>query len=551
LPQERAIPKPQGNLQGLKPGQLAALMRLFKRRFPMTEVYTTEQARELALLSRAMGRQIGLLVDRRGRVCMVLVGTAMGIFIPDLPRVRAGVERLRGLRLLHTHLTPEGVTAEDIMDMLFLRLDAVITLTVNQEGFPVQWQSAHLLPFRPAGDPWRVENPRPWDRTEARFTDLAENLETEIVRRAGDGIETPELRRALLVSVDTSPHFIQKRNLDELAALAQTAGISVADRVVQRVQHINPALLLGKGKLAELEVAALQARASLLIFDGELTPAQLHNLADSTEREVIDRTQLILSIFARHATTRTGKLQVELAQLRYLRPRLAGRHKNMDSLMGGIGGRGPGETKLETDRRRSRERATRIGHELEQIKSRRIIAKKRRARSSLPVIALVGYTNAGKTTLLNALTRSRCLVENKLFATLDPAARRMRFPEERPLIVTDTVGFIRDLPEELKEAFKDTLEELRDADMLVHVADASHPDVLQQIAAVEDILAEPGMGLQAKPVLLLLNKWDALGPEAKAGLADSLPQALPLSAKTGKGFSALLQEVERRLAISR
>ena len=526
-------------------------MRLFQRRFPMAEVYTIEQARELALLSRATGRQIGLLLDRRGRVSTVLVGTAAGILIPDLPRVRAGLERLRGLRLLHTHLTPEGVTTEDIMDMLFLRLDAVITLTVNQEGFPVQWQSAHLLPFRPSGNPWRVESPRPWDRTEARFADLAENLETEFARHGGDGIETPELRRALLVSVDTAPHFIQKRNLDELAALAQTAGIDVAGRIAQRVQRINPGLLLGKGKLAELEIAALQARASLLIFDGELAPAQLHNLADSTEREVIDRTQLILSIFARHATTKTGKLQVELAQLRYLRPRLAGRHKNMDSLMGGIGGRGPGETKLETDRRRSRERATRIRHELERIQGRRVIAKKRRERSAMPVIALVGYTNAGKTTLLNALTRSQCFVENKLFATLDPAARRMRFPEERPLIVTDTVGFIRDLPEELKEAFRDTLEGLRDADMLVHVADASHPDVLRQIAAVEDILAEPEMGLHTKPVLLLLNKWDALEPGAKADLADSLPQGLPFSAKTGEGSGALLQEVEHRLAVSR
>ncbi|MDR1659540.1 MAG: GTPase HflX [Desulfovibrio sp.] len=551
LTQERAIPKPQGNLQGLKPGQLAALIRLFKRRFPMTEVYTIEQARELALLSRAMGRQIGLLVDRKGRVGMVLVGTATGIFIPDLPRARTGVERLRGLRLLHTHLTSEGVTTEDIMDMLFLRLDAVIALTVNQEGSPVQWQTAHLLPFCPAGEPWRVESPKSWDRTEARFTDLAENLEAEFARHAEGGLETPEARRALLVSVDTASQSIQMRNLDELADLAQTAGIAVAGRVVQRVRHINPALLLGKGKLAELEVAALQAQASLLIFDGELTPSQLHNLADSTEREVIDRTQLILSIFARHATTKTGKLQVELAQLRYLRPRLAGRRKNMDSLMGGIGGRGPGETKLETDRRRSRERAMRIRHELERIKSRRCITKNRRARSSMPIIALVGYTNAGKTTLLNALTQSQCLVENKLFATLDPAARRMRFPEEKPMLVTDTVGFIRDLPEELKEAFKDTLEEARDADMLVHVADASHPDVLQQIAAVEDILAEPEMGLQTKPVLLLLNKWDALGPEAKAELADSLPRALPLSAKTGKGFRALLQEVERRLAISR
>jgi GTP-binding protein HflX len=490
-------------------------------------------------------------VDRKGRVGTVLVGTAGGIFIPDLPRGRAGTERLRGLRLLHTHLAPEGVTTEDIMDMLFLRLDAVIALTVDQEGAPMQWQSAHLLPSGNTDEPWRVEKANPWDRTEAHFAALAESLETELARRAEDGIETPEARRALLVSVGTASHAVQERNLDELAALAKTADIVVAGRVVQRVPHINPALLLGKGKLTELEIAALQARATLLIFDGELTPAQIHNLADNTEREVIDRTQVILNIFARHATTKTGKLQVELAQLRYIRPRLAGRRKNLDSLMGGIGGRGPGETKLETDRRRFRERSARIQRELERIKARRAVTKSRRTRNAMPIVTLVGYTNAGKTTLLNALTRSQCLVENKLFATLDPASRQMRFPEERPLLVTDTVGFIRDLPKELKEAFKNTLEELREADMLVHVADAAHPDVLQQIAAVEDILAEPEMEVQAKPILLLLNKWDTLPATKKAELADTLPRALPVSAKTGAGFRPLLQEMERLLAISR
>ncbi|MDR1776248.1 MAG: GTPase HflX [Desulfovibrio sp.] len=546
---ESAIPKPEGNLQGIKPSQLAALTRLFNRRFPAKDVYTLEQARELALLSRSLGRQIGLFLDRKGRVFKVLVGSPAALFIPELPRSRSGVERLRGLRLLHTHLGPEGVSTEDIMDMLALRLDAVITLTVDQDGFPDQWQAAHLLPLS-AEKPWRLEDSRKWDRTEIHLIDIIENIESEIANRSENNIKTDILQRALLVSIDTASHPTQERNLNELAALAGTAGVRVVGRVTQRVPHVAPGMILGKGKLAELEITALQTQATTLIFDGELTPAQLHNLADSTEREVMDRTQLILNIFARHATTRTGKLQVELAQLRYLSPRLAGRHKNMDSLMGGIGGRGPGETKLETERRRFRERAARIRGELERITRRHLVTKRRRIRNDMPVIALVGYTNAGKTSLLNTLTQSDCLAENKLFATLDPTTRRLRFPEERPFIVADTVGFIRNLPKDLKEIFKVTLEELHGADMLLHVADASHPDVLQQIAAVEDILAESETELGNKPTLLLLNKWDALKPAGKAELADRLPRALPISAVLKEGFAALLEEIDYGLALA-
>ena len=532
-------------MQGLKPSQLNALNRLFNRRFPAEDVYTIEQARELALLSRALGRQVGLLIDRKGRVQMVLVGEAGSILIPELPRGRTGQERLRGLRLLHTHLSPDGISQEDLMDMLFLRLDAVIALNVNPTGDPVQWQAAHLLPSGAAGKPYHLDAPQPWDRTAAQFTATAEALEEELARRGEVAREAADAPRALLVSVAAQPRILQERNLDELAELARTAGLTVAGRMAQRVAQVNPRLILGKGKVAELEVLALQGRAGMLVFDGELSPAQLHNLADITERKVIDRTQLILDIFAQHAVTRAGKLQVELAQLRYTQPRLVGKNRAMDRLMGGIGGRGPGETKLETDRRKSRERMARIRKELDQLRRQRAFTRARRSRQGIPLAALVGYTNAGKSTLLNRLTRSDVLAENKLFATLDPTTRRLRFPAEREIILADTVGFIRNLPKELMDAFRATLEELEAADLLVHVADASHPDLLQQISAVETILAE--MELDRVPRLLVLNKWDQLAAPARAELADAFPLALPVSAKSGDGLNSLLEQLETDL----
>ena len=524
---------------------MKALNRLTTRRFPATDVYTIDQARELSLLSRALGRQLGMLIDRKGRVDMVLVGEAGGILIPELPRARSGTDRLRGLRLLHTHLTPDGLSQEDLMDLLFLRLDAIIVLTVNPDGDPVQWQEAHLLPTPVAGQPYRVEQLRPWDQTSAHFAATAEALEEELARRSDDTREASDAPRALLVSVAAQPRIIQERNLDELAELARTAGLAVAGRMVQRVAQVNPKFILGKGKMAELEVLALEGRAGILVFDGELSPAQLHNLADITERKVLDRTQLILDIFAQHAVTRAGKLQVELAQLRYTQPRLTGKNRAMDRLMGGIGGRGPGETKLETDRRRSRERMARLRKELDQLRRQRAFTRSRRARRGIPLAALVGYTNAGKSTLLNNLTRSEVLAENKLFATLDPTTRRLRFPAEREIILADTVGFIRNLPRELMDAFRATLEELESADLLVHVADASHPDLLQQITSVETILEE--LELQHMPRILLLNKWDLLDVPARAELADAFPHAIPVSARTGDGLKRLLEVLENML----
>ena len=560
--------QPVGNTSGLKPSQLKALNRLGQRRYPVQGGYSVEQARELCALSRSLGRQIGLLIDRQGRVETVILGEPGSILIPALARGRSGAGRLRGVRLLHTHLTQDPLTQEDLMDLLFLRLDSVGVLTVNDWGDPVSFQSAHLLPGE-GGQPYRVHDMLPWDRVDRDFAAEVEALEEELGRVASEAeaVETASgggAPRAILVSVAPLPRAIQERQLAELAELARTDGVVVTGTLIQRVAEVHSRHILGRGKLAELEVLALQGQAGMIIFDGELTPAQLTSLTSLTERKVLDRTQLILDIFATRASTRAGRLQVEMAQLKYTLPRLVGKNRAMDRLMGGIGGRGPGETKLETDRRRIRERMGRIRRELEALRRQRSFVRARRARQGLPVVALVGYTNTGKSTLLNALTQSTVLAENKLFATLDPTTRRLRFPRERELVLTDTVGFIRNLPKELTEAFQATLEELEGADLFVHVVDASHPEIEPQIEAVETILAD--MGLQNVPRLMVLNKWDAVPqrciPEAhEAGedegadfvpltrdiMRDRWPEALPLSAMTGEGLSELSQWLMRWL----
>ena len=567
---------------------MKALSRLFTRRYPAQGGYTTDQARELAALSRSTGRQIGLLINRQGRAAMVLVGDTSGILIPELPRAREGAGRLRGLRFLHTHLTADLLSQEDLMDLLFLRFDSIAVLSVNEWGEPLQLQRAHLLPPNPENRTHVAYPPVRWDAVDTDYLAEVTALEEELARgteaaapahgdiaaqsagpgaagRRGDLARArvvgmgegrgPE-SRAILVSVSTQPRRDQESALAELAELADTAGVYVAGTLVQRVHTLNPRSILGKGKLAELEVLALQGNAGLIIFDGELSPAQLRNLTEITERRILDRTQLILDIFAQRASSRAGKFQVELAQLQYMLPRLVGKSRALDRLAGGIGGRGPGETKLETDRRRLRDRVARIKDSLATLRRQRSYARARRAKGGVPIASLVGYTNAGKSTLLNTLTGSDVLAENRLFATLDPTTRRLRFPEEKELIVTDTVGFIRSLPKELVEAFRATLEELEEADLLLHVADASHPELAQQLSAVEGILERLDLG--GTPRMLVLNKIDALAGEPgedgrmpRELLAAEYPHAFFVSARTGEGLAELSRAMAARIDWSR
>jgi GTP-binding protein HflX len=295
-------------------------------------------------------------------------------------------------------------------------------------------------------------------------------------------------------------------SLAELTELTRTSGIHVADTVLQQRQKVDPRFLMGRGKLQELIILALQNFATLLIFDQELNPSQIRSITDATELKVIDRTQLILDIFAQRAQTREGKLQVELAQMKYLLPRLITKNTAMSRLTGGIGGRGPGETKLEINRRRVRERITQLEKSLESVKKQRRQQRSLRDRRGLPVISIIGYTNAGKSTLLNSLTGSKVLAEKRLFATLDPSSRRLKFPRDIEVIITDTVGFIKNLPADLMVAFRATLEELENADLLLHVIDISNPRFEDQIGSVEKILEE--LQLDHIPVIRVLNKRD-------------------------------------------
>ncbi len=551
--------KPRGNTQGLKPNQLKKLGKLYQRRYAEPRGFSADQARELAELTRDTGRQIGLLIDRQGKPDMVLVGDTQSIYIPELPRSRLGTGRLRGIRLLHTHLhSPAGgelLTQDDLMDMAFLRLDSVICLTVTHDGRPGRVQLAHLLPGGPVADPdakggggWEVLPDVAWDRFDTDLPAQVQALEDEFSRVREEAGWSDGDERVLLVSVSTAPKGAQEAALDELASLAETAGLVPAGTMIQRVRQANPRHILGKGKLMELEVRALGCGARLIVFDQDLSPAQARNLAGITERRVIDRTQLILDIFAQRAKSKAGKLQVELAQLKYLLPRLTGAGKAMSRLVGGIGTRGPGETKLEQDRRRARERMARLSKELAGVRGHRGRSRERRAKAGVPVVALVGYTNAGKSTLLNTLTHSGVPAEDKLFATLDPTSRRIRFPEEREVILTDTVGFIRRLPEDLKEAFRATLEELEAADLLVLVADASHVEVEEQVAAVEAILAD--MGLSETPRIMALNKWDRLDQEDRERMGYVFPGGVPVSALDRPTLAPLVAAVLARLPVS-
>jgi GTP-binding protein HflX len=333
--------------------------------------------------------------------------------------------------------------------------------------------------------------------------------------------------------------------MQELRELARTAGLKVVDTLVQRRPAIDPRFVLGKGKVAELVTRSKQKGADLIVFDHSLSGGQIRNIAGETDQKIVDRTQLILDIFAQHARSREGKIQVELAQLKYLLPRLTGRGTAISRLAGGIGSRGPGETKLETDRRLIRQRIGRLEKDIAGLSKGRSQRRALRTREGLPIVSIVGYTNAGKSTLLNRLTGSHVLAEDKLFATLDPSSRRLRFPRERDLIVTDTVGFIRDLPEDLLHAFRATLEELSDAHLLLHVVDVANPAYPDHIAEVHKVLDE--LKLRDKAEIVVFNKADLVAPEAAARAAAEY-DGVALSALAGTGMVALVELLKQRVA---
>ncbi len=444
---------------------------------------------------------------------------------------------MRGLRLIHTHLKQENLTQDDLTDLALLRLDMIAAIGVK-DGLPGNLFIAYLLPG--TEKTIDITSYKDFHTFDLNFNEFINSLEEEMARTR---VFSPDEKRerAILVSVSTKSKYEQEDSAEELKELAESSDILVLDTILQRPKYINPKFLMGEGKLKDLIINALNKGATLLVFDQELSPSQIKAISDLTEIKVIDRSQLILDIFARRAHSRDGKVQVELAQLKYRLPRLTGKGTAMSRLMGGIGGRGPGEMKLEVDRRRVRDRITLLEKKLKELAEARKQRKHRRIETGIPIVSIIGYTNAGKSTLLNSLTKSYVFTEDKLFATLDTSSRRLRFPKDRDIIITDTVGFIRDLPEDLMAAFKSTLEELEDADMLLHLVDISNPRFEQHIESVENILRQ--LGIFEKPRLIVFNKIDKVSEDEVRNLMLRY-NAIAISALNPSTFKELLEAIE-------
>ena len=537
----RHIKRVEGNVTGLKANQIRRIQHVYRRKVPAQQIITPELARYLCELSLETKRQLGVLIDRKGSIVYVMVGDNRSIFLPDLGRFRAASNRLRGLRYVHTHLRGEPLSPDDMADLAHLRFDMMVAIGVGSEGLPGGTHIAYLLPDNPEGKQWDVQDDVPFHELDTNFLEFIQSLEDEFERTQRAYAVGGAGERALLISVTTGKRAVAKESLAELAELAESAGVVPVDWIIQHRHRIDPHYLLGRGKLDEVTVRGLQVGADLLIFDQGLTPGQSRSIAERTELKVIDRTMLILDIFAQHAHSREGKIQVELAQLKYLMPYLTNKGTALSRLAGGIGGRGPGETKLEIDRRRVQDRLNHLEKQLQNITRRRHLRRQQRQRRQMPVISIVGYTNAGKSTLLNALTQSSVLVEDRLFATLDPASRRLRFPRDLEVIITDTVGFIRDLPPDLIAAFRATLDELHDADLLLHVVDMSSPYVDDHMQAVEKILTD--LDMDHIPCLTVLNKSDLVSPDVVSNLTRH-HDAVAISAYDRRTLSPLIERLQ-------
>jgi GTP-binding protein HflX len=508
-----------GNTAGLKANQIRRLENFYRRRIQPKFLISHELTRDLSMLSHEIRRQIGLLVNRQGKVASVIVGDSRKIVIPPISEYRAAPGRLSGLRCIHTHLTKEPLTNDDLTDLALLRLDMMAVVVNAEKGMPERVYVGHILPKSSVGNPYQILPPLPPSQLDIDCLAMIQALEDELARVSKGHTADSGMERALLVDVSSSSKQDAGEPLAELKSLAKSSGIKVVGTVSQQ---------RSRNKVA-----------TVIIFNQELSPSQIRSITDQIELKVIDRTQLILDIFAQRAQTREGKLQVELAQLKYLLPRLILKNTAMSRLTGGIGGRGPGETKLEINRRQARDRIVRLEKELLAVRKQRKQQRALRQKKGLSVISIIGYTNAGKSTLLNTLTKSHVLAESRLFATLDPSSRRLKFPRDTEVIITDTVGFIKDLPTDLLVAFRATLEELENADLLLHVIDISNPQYSAQIESVEAILSD--LNLQHTASIRVLNKMDRVNPVA----IQKINRALRGTAVSAKDKSTLLPLIEQ------
>ena len=530
-----------GNIGGLKARQIRRLENLYRRRLPPKFLITPELARDMCMLSYEIRRQIGLLINRQGKISYVILGNHQGIVIPDASEYRASPGRLKGLRCVHTHLNNEPLTRDDLTDLALLRLDVMAAMTITESGYLHRVHVGHILPTSSDGEPFQILKPLNPNQLDIGCLDLIQSLESELAHVKSVYEADMKKERALLVSITSAPKRIAMDSLAELEELALSSGIDIVGTVLQQRRKLNSKFLMGIGKTQELIIMALQKGATLIVIDQELNASQIRSITNQIDLKVIDRTQLILDIFAQRAQTREGKLQVELAQLKYLLPRLITKNTAMSRLTGGIGGRGPGETKLEINRRRVRDRITRLENAVTTVKKQRKQQRAKRDKKGVAIISIIGYTNAGKSTLLNTLTKSNVRAESRLFATLDPSSRRIKFPKDIEVIMTDTVGFIKNLPKDLMVAFRATLEELENANLLLHVIDIGNPRFKDQIQSVEQILSD--LNLDNISLIRVLNKKDLVDQETIEKLTTSL-NGIPISANDKSTMTPLIKKME-------
>ncbi|MDO5327831.1 MAG: GTPase HflX [Clostridia bacterium] len=531
------MPEVHGNITGIRDSQLAEIQAIYDCPFEWNEYAPRELILELARHSCALNREIAVYVSRDGDVLDVTVGEIDNVPLLDL-RLRRNSKRLSFVRCIHTH--PGGsarLSDVDIAALRSLMLDSMCAIGVGEDG-RVTGVSAAFLTEKVNGMPGvELSEIYPLKKLpqEQWMQEILVSEQRVLQGDEGDMLDAPE--RAMLVGIDT------EKSLDELAALAESAGAQVVGRFFQKRPKPDTATFVGSGKAQQLQLDAQALEADLVIFDDELTGSQTRNLEEIIGVKVIDRTTLILDIFAQRAQSGEGKLQVQLAQLKYRSSRLIGQGLILSRLGGGIGTRGPGESKLEMDRRRIREQITALKRELDELQRQRQLRRKNREKNAIPIVSLVGYTNTGKSTLLNTITGAGVYAENKLFATLDAVSRRVELPDGGEFLLVDTVGFISKLPHDLVEAFKSTLEEATLSDLLVIVSDGSSPDTPDQHRVVEEVLAE--IGADTQPRIDVLNKCDLVPPEED--ILPIMPGALHISAKTGAGIDRLLAAIAKEL----
>lgn len=539
----------KGNIKGISQVDIKKIEKLYNEKISPESIIQADFAKVIYRLSEKIGRIIGVIISREGGVEEVFVGDKNILYIPNLGRYRMFKGRLRRIRLIATILKDNfELNSDYYTDLQKLRLDMIVG--IKEINGNIQAKYAYLVPYANDINSFsQTEVINNLDKTKFNFLDFISNLENELTSNSLSKSFEESDNDIVLIGVYEKDFKRDNESIAELKELAISADYNVLEVIVQK-REIDPKTILGKGKLEEIMLKCLSLGANTIVFDRELKPSELRNITNITKLRVLDRSMLILDIFAKRATSSEGRLQVELAKLKYELPRILEKHAGLSRLTGGIGSRGPGETKLELGKRRMNDRINALENKLVEISKRRELRQKKRRLSEIPLVSILGYTNAGKSTLFNALTSSQVETQNKLFATLDTTRGKLCIVGHKNnekfkycnLVLSDTVGFIRDLPNELKTAFKATLDELYDASLLLHVVDASNPDALHQYRAVVEILRE--MDLGDIPRIVIFNKCDIIDEEFDLEtLQDAVSNFVKLSALKKLGFYELKSKI--------